>query len=189
MTSSSEDMDEPSYRLSDRGLWRRCRLADAPEDENLRLLDLAAFAEGGLDPDEADRIAALLFADPDAAADVAVARAATGKIGPGQTGVSSAAIERIVARASALRPAAARSGAGRVFRFSRPRPHFLLHGLAQWGSLAAALAMAAWLGFTMGSDASLALSQSTLSGRDGAAVELFDPATGFLHDMPAGVQT
>jgi hypothetical protein len=189
MTSPLEDIDEPSDRLSDRGLWRRCRLADAPEDENLRLLDLAAFAEGGLDPDEQDGIAALLFADPDAAADVAVARAATGEIGAGRLGASPATIERIVARASALRPAAVPSGAGRVLRFFRPRPHFLLQGLAQWGSLAAALAIAAWLGFTMGSDASLALSQSTLSGRDSAAIELFDPATGFLHDTPAGVQT
>jgi hypothetical protein len=184
MTPPAEDIDEPAGRLSDRALWERCRLADAPEDESGRLLDLAAFAEGGIDPDEHDRIAALLIVDPIAAADIAAARAAAA----GYVGESSAAIERIVARASALRPATPSRGS-RVLLFSRPRQHLLLHGLAQWGSLAAALAMAAWLGFTMGSDASLALNRTTLGGEDGTAVELFDPATGFLHDLPAGVQT
>jgi hypothetical protein len=183
MTSSPEDIDKPAAPLSDRELWQRCRLADASEDENLRLLDLAAFAEGGMDPDEHDRIAASLAADPDGAGDVAAVRAAADNVG-----MSPAAIERIVARASALRPPAP-SRAGQILRLPRPRQRFLLHGLAQWGSLAAAIAMAAWLGFTMGSDASLALRQPTVSGQDATVIELFDPATGFLHDLPAGVQT
>jgi anti-sigma factor RsiW len=196
MTSPPEDIDEPVDRLSDRALWQRCRLADAPEDEDVRLLDLAAFAEGGIDPDEHERIAALLVADPNAAADVAAATSVAGNIG-GDIGESPAAIERIVARASALRPVirsaaprpASRSRRGLILPFFRPRRHLLLHGVAQWGSLAAAIAMAAWLGFSMGSDASLALSQPTVTGQDNTAIELFDPATGFLHDMSAGVQT
>jgi hypothetical protein len=183
MTSSPEDIDEPAKPLSDRDLWQRCRLADAQEDEDLRLLDLAAFAEGGMDPDEHERIAAFLAADPDAAGDVAAASATAGDVG-----ISPAVIERIVARASALNTAAP-WGAGQILRLFRPRRHLLLHGLAQWGSLAAAIAMAAWLGFTMGSDASLALRQPTVSGGDATVIELFDPSTGFLHDLPAGVQT
>jgi hypothetical protein len=179
MISLAEDTD----RLSDRALWRRCRLTDAPEDESRRLLDLAAFAEGGMDPDEHDRIAALLIADPIAAADVAAARAA-----PADVVESSAAIDRIVARASALGPPIPARSA-RILVFSRPGQHLVLHGLAQWGSLAAALAIVAWLGFTMGSDASLAFNRTTLSGEDSTVIELFDPATGFLHDLPAGVQT
>jgi hypothetical protein len=184
MSSTPEDIDEPVDRMSDRALWQRCRAADAPEDEHVRLLDLAAFAERGLDPDEHDRIAALLATDPVATADVAAARALAGN--PGET---SPAAERIAARASALVPAApARSG--RVIPFSRVHRRLLLHGLAQWGSLAAALAVTAWLGFSMGSDASLALGQPAAAGEDsGANIELFDPATGFLNEMPAGVQT
>ena len=183
MTSTPEEMEEPVDRTSSLALWRRCRLAEAPADESLRLLDLAAFAEGGLDPDDHARIAAWLTTDPDAAADVAAARALAGN-----SGGSSGAIDRIVARAGALRPGAPAHGR-RTYAFFRPRRRILLHGLAQWGSLAAALAIAAWLGFTMGSDASFALSQPKVGGDEGTAIELFDPSTGFQHDLPVGIQT
>ena len=186
MTSIPEEMEEPVDRISGLALWRRCRVAEAPADDaddSLRLLDLAAFAEGGLDPDDHARIAAWLAADPDAAADVAAARALAGN-----SGESSGAIDRIVARAGALRPRASAHG-GRTHSFFRPPRRILLHGLAQWGSLAAALAIAAWLGFTMGSDASFALSQPKLGGDESTAIELFDPSTGFVHDLPAGIQT
>ena len=179
MNPTFEEMGEPVDRVSDRALWQRCRLAEAPADESLRFLDLAAFAEGGLDPDEHDRIAAWLVADPDAAADVAAVRALAGN-----NGERSAAIDRIVARAGALRPAAP-SNPGLVYSGFRQRRRIVLHGLAQWGSLAAALAIAAWLGFTMGSDASFSLGPPKLGGDDGTAIELFDPATGFV----AGIQT
>jgi anti-sigma factor RsiW len=182
MTPIPEDIDEPADPVTDRALWRRCRIADAPEDEQLCFLDLAAFAEGGLDPDEHDRITALLQADPVAAADVAAAR-----VVPGDIGYYPAAIDRIVARAVALPSALA--DRRRILPFPRRHPQVVLRGLAQWGSLAAALAIAAWLGFTMGSDASLALIHPGLTGQDASVIELFDPATGFLHDMPAGVQT
>jgi hypothetical protein len=184
MNPTPEEMAGPVDRMSDRALWQRCRLAEAPADEGLRLLDLAAFVEGGLDPDEHDRITAWLVNDPEAAADVAAALALAGK-----TDETSTAIDRIVARAVALRPAAP-AHPGRVHSFF-PRPRrILFHGWAQWGSLAAALAIAAWLGFTMGSDASFALSQPKLGGDESTATELFDPAAGsFLHDLPAGIGT
>jgi hypothetical protein len=41
----------------------------------------------------------------------------------------------------------------------------------------------------MGSDASFALGEPKLGGEDAGAIELFDPGTGFLHDLPAGSQT
>jgi anti-sigma factor RsiW len=183
MNPTREEMDEPIDRAFGRALWQQCRAADAPVDETLRFLDLAAFAEGGLDADEHDRIAAWLVVDPDAAADVAAARAlASGG------DESSAGIDRIVARAGALRPAAPPQR-GLVYSFFRARRRIPLHGLTQWGSLAAAIGLVAWLGFSMGSSASFALSQPKLGGDDGTTVELFDPATGFLHDLPAGIQT
>jgi hypothetical protein len=177
MTPPPEKIDQPSDATSDRELWRRVRLADARLDECDHLLDLAAFAEGRLDPDETERIAAWLDADPDAAADVSAARA------PAHFAEGSAAVERIIARAGALQPAAAAGGV--VLRFARTGRSVRLQAMAQWGSLAAALALAAWLGFTMGSDASLALSQAKPGGDSGIAVELFDPASGF----PGGADT
>src|SRR2546429_186870 len=57
----------------DRRLWQRCRTMDAGEDETARFLDLAAYADGLLDIEEQERVAALLSADPEAAADVRAA--------------------------------------------------------------------------------------------------------------------
>ena len=60
------------------------------------------------------------------------------------------------------------------------------------GSLAAAIAIASWLGFSMGSGVSLELSQpgqQSQVGVDGLLPELLDPATGFLRDLGEGLQT
>ncbi len=97
MTEPTRERQELADWLSDRALWRRAAATDAPEDEAARLLDLAAFADGLLDPDERERIAALLAAYPAAAADVAAARAIPGDALPG-------GLERIIARACALVP-------------------------------------------------------------------------------------
>ncbi len=183
MNPTPEEMDEPIDRVLGRALWQQCRSAEAPADETLGFLDLAAFAEGGLDPDEHDRIAAWLVADPVAAADVAAARALAG-------GGSAARPRSIASSPGPARcvPPPRRSAASST-SFFRARRRIPLHGLTQWGSLAAAIGLAAWLGFTMGSGASFALSQPKLGGDDGTTIELFDPATGFLHDLPAGIQT
>ena len=82
---------------SDRDLWRRSCRTDAPEDEVARFLDLAAFADGLLEPDEHDRVAALLADDPAAADDVAAAQRLHGEALPG-------GLERIIARACAIVP-------------------------------------------------------------------------------------
>ena len=62
-----------------------------------------------------------------------------------------------------------------------------MQSLAQWGSLAAAIAVASWLGFAMGSDATLALSRQ--QSDTGLLPELFDPASGFLRELGEGPRT
>jgi anti-sigma factor RsiW len=178
MSRTEEEREEAMNRLPDRTLWQRCRMADAPEDEAARFLDLAAFAEGRLETDERDRVAALLALDPAVAADVAAARALAGGVDE-----TSGGLDLVIARACAILPD--KPGVpGRVVPF-RPREHrHILHGLTQWGSLAAAIAIASWLGFAMGSGASLALSQTGPS----IDAELLDPGTGFLRDLGEGLR-
>src|SRR5262249_55882054 len=142
--------------VSDRLLWQRSRLTNAPEDAAARFLDLAAFADGLLDEEDRERVAALLARDPDAAADVANASALCGA-GQRSTDQRSAGIERIIARPCALVPDGA-AAPGSVVAFTRQRRR-IVHDFARWGSLAAALVMASWLGFAMGTDTSLALSE------------------------------
>ncbi|HEY1260128.1 MAG TPA: hypothetical protein VGF34_12855 [Stellaceae bacterium] len=175
MRQAREDMDEKAARAAGRALWRRSCVTDAPEDEEGRLLDLAGFADGRLDPDEHDRVAATLASDPDAAADVAMARALAHGAAP------AAGIDHIVARAVSL-DAAASAKPGRIVLVpgaTRPR---LLVSVAQWGSLAAAVALACWLGFAMGTDASLALSRHDQTGERTFLPELFDPSSGFFRE-------
>jgi len=172
---------------SGRALWRRCQSADAAMDEGARFLDLAAFADGLLDEDEHDRVAASLAADPGTAGDVAAARALVSGLGAPPAGV-----ESIIARASALVPETP-SEPGLVLPFrTLSAGRRLLPGLAQWGSLAAAIVVASWLGFSMGSGVSLDLSQPSRQsqvGVDTLLPELMDPATGFLRDLGGGQQT
>jgi hypothetical protein len=173
----------------ERSLWRRCQSADAPLDEAARFLDLAAFAEGLLDEEEHDRVAADLAADPVATADVAAALALSRGLAapPAEAG-------RIITRASALvSEAPSEPEPGLVLPFhALPAHRRILQGLAQWASLAAAIAVASWLGFAMGSGASLDLSQpghQSPVGVDSLLPEVLDPATGFLRDLGEGQQT
>lgn len=195
MSRTDEEMDDtasfdPASFASDRALWRRCRGADMPADEAARFLDLAGFADGLLDDEEHERVAALIAGDPAAAADIA---AAQGQSGDG--GLAPAAIERIIARAQALVGETAPEY-GHILPFAPPpRRGHLLHGVAQWGSLAAAIVVASWLGFAMGSSALLSLSQRSQPnppsqyGDEGFLRELLDPTTGFLRDPTESQQT
>ena len=181
MSRTDEEQARGSDLSSDRALWQRCRTTDAPEDEAARFLDLAAFADGLLDTDEEERVAASVAADPAARDDVAAARAlAVGVAEP------PSALERIIDRACAMVPDRSMSP-GRVLVFA-PRRR-ILHGVAQWGSLAAAIAVASWLGFAMGSDTSLMLSQSSQSSDMSVLPEVLDPGTGFLRDLGESPQT
>ena len=179
MMRTEGEREEKPDDVSDRLLWQRCRTTDAVEDEATRFLDLAAFSDGLLDEEEQDRVAALLAADPDMAA----ARALGGS---DQVPVG---LERIIARACAILPDAA-PGRGRVVALApRQAARRIVHVLAQWGSLAAAIAVAGWLGFAMGSDASLALSEPRQPSDASFLPELFDPTTGFLRDLGEGMRT
>ena len=183
MSQNDTEREEGMNRSLGRALWQRSCRTDAPEDEAARLLDLAAFADGRLETDERDRAAAVLAADPTAAADVAAARALAGGIAEPPDG-----LDRVIARACAILPdnSAAKGG---VLAFRSPRRHrSIVHGLTRWGSLAAAIAMASWLGFAMGSDTSLALSQSGAASDASFLPELLDPGTGFLRDLSEGLR-
>jgi anti-sigma factor RsiW len=174
MSRADEERKELADWSSDRDLWRRSCRTDAPEDEVACFLDLAAFADGLLEPEEHNRIAAFLAEDAAAADDVTAARALRGEALPG-------GLERIITRASAIVPDESNS---RVVAFVPPPPRRrIFQGLAQWGSLAAAIALASWLGFAMGSDMSRTLRGSLSSGEANILPELFDPGSGFLRDL------
>src|SRR5260370_12391875 len=133
MTRSEEPVEAPNP-AEDRRLWQLCRTMDAEEDEAARFLDLAAYADGLLDIEERERVAALLAADPQAAAGVRAAQALA------DAEPTSVGLERIVARASAILPDAD-SASGKVVVPLAPRPgRPLLQISAQRGSLSAAIA-------------------------------------------------
>jgi anti-sigma factor RsiW len=175
MRAQDTDRDSPDW-APDLALWRQCREAVATEDEAARFIDLAGFADERLDQDEAERVAARLAGDPVAAADVAAARAQAA------TGAPIDAGEHIIARAAALIDASAATG--EIIEF-RPRRRVAAgwQGFARWGSLAAAIAVASWLGFNLGSDASVAFGPSGHNGDDVSLGEMLDPGAAGLGDF------
>jgi anti-sigma factor RsiW len=156
---------------------------EAAEDDAARFLDLAAFADSQLDVEERDRVDAMLAADPETAADVDAARALAGREWP------SDGLEYIIARAEAIPVAAAprRSGVVVPLPVGKNRPRVPV--LARWASLAAAIVLVGWLGFAMGSDASLSLSDRRLPSDTGLFQELLDPSAGLLRDLGEGLRT
>jgi len=177
--------EEPRSRPnpgSDRALWQKCRVTDAPQDEGTRFLDLAAFADRLLDTEDQERVAAWLANNPEAAADVRAARTLDA------SAESSENLENIIARACAISPQAPREPS-QILELVPRRGTRFVRSFAQWGSLAAAIAVASWLGFAMGSDATLALSQPRQPSDASFFPELFDPASGFLRDLGEGTRT
>jgi anti-sigma factor RsiW len=165
-----------------RVLWQRSRDTDMAPDEADRLLDLAGFADTRLDAEDHARVAEFLARDSLAAEDVAAARTLAASPMP-QTPAS------VFERAAALVDATS-SGRGKVVPFApRGRPAARLEHLAQWGSLAAAIVMAAWLGFALGEDVSVALTRNGSPGDDGFLRELLEPSGGFLRELTEGAQT
>jgi hypothetical protein len=155
----------------DQELWRRSQAIDAAPDEAEHLLDLAAFADDRLDEDEAACIAALIARDVDAADDVAAARLLADF-------AMAAADPGVVTRATALVGEGQAEAVLIAFpvRQPAPRPWF---SAATWGSLAAAIALAGWLGFDLGSG----MSSIGRSGEDVSANELLDSAPLLLRDF------
>src|SRR5215208_8257434 len=151
----------------DRALWQRSHDAEMAPDEAERFLDLAGFADGRLDVGDHARVAELLAEDSATAADVAAARVLAAIPVP-QTP------EKVFERAAALADAAS-SGRDRVIPFApRSRPAVRLERFARWGSLAAAIVMAAWLGFALGEDVSVALTRNGAQSDDGFLRELLE---------------
>jgi anti-sigma factor RsiW len=174
----------PPAAASDRALWQRSATAETVEDEGERFLDLAGFADGRLDPDESERVAERLARDADIAADVAAARAlATRGAAP------EAAPAPIVARACALvsEPGPERGQVILVPRLRASSP--TLPGVARWASLAAAILVASWLGFALGTDVSVSFGQPDQASDDGFLRDMLDPSTAFLRDLTPGART
>ena len=177
MRAKGTDGARPS-KLPDRELWRRSQVNEATLDEAERFLDLAAFADNRLDDDETERVAALIARDADAAADVAAARALAKTV--------PIADEILIARAAAL----IESGPiALVIAFPRrqaaPIPWY---AAASWSSLAAAVVLAGWFGFDLGSG--ISGFPPPLGRADGAtASELLDPAPPLVRDFVEGWQT
>jgi len=176
---------EARIEIADRVLWQRSRMVDVAEDECARFLDLAAFAEGRLDPDERERIAEWLRSHKEAADDIAAARALA------SAAASEALPETSVARACAIVGGAGPSRRGIVVPFpSREGKRPLLGTVArlgaQWGGLAAALVVAGWLGFTLGVDTSGWIAMNRSGPDDGIAQDLFGSSPGFFRDVTGG---
>jgi len=137
-------------------------------------MDLAAFADNRLDPDDAARVEALIVGNADAAADVAATRVLAG------TAIA-AADPTMIGRAEAL------VGEGRpeavMIEFPAPRAATRpWYSAASWSGLAAAMVIAGWLGFDLGSG----LSTSPILGGspvDLTANELFDAAPLMVRDF------
>jgi anti-sigma factor RsiW len=175
--------DQDPAGLSNRTVWRRSAATEATDDAAARFLDLAAFADGTLDPDDCERVADWLARDPAAGADVAAARAhaaATKHFPPPP--------EAVVARACAL--VATKRQPDNIVAFPAwRRDGRRLRGMAQWSSLAAAVAVAAWLGFTLGINTSRAFVTSQPPGTASFLGDLLDAQTSPVLPFGGGSQT
>jgi hypothetical protein len=143
-------------------------------------MDLAAFADHRLADDETGRSAALIARDPDAIEDILVAR---GAVDPGPAAVD----ERIITRAVALVPGNSSVGA-LVIAFPQRRAAVNpWRAAASWSGLAAAMVLAGWLGFDLGSG--LPNAPSLSRGEAASASELTDSALPLVRDFVEGWQT
>jgi hypothetical protein len=165
----------------DRELWRRSQEIEAPLDEAERLMELAAFADGHLDDDDSERIAALIVRDAEAADDVAAARALAGV-------ATIAASQAIVARAASLVGDDAVVSGAEVIAFPTPPPVIRpWYSAVTWSGLAAAIVFAGWVGFDLGNGLSTVGSVARAPD-DQSASEFFDPAPLLLRDFTDSTQ-
>ena len=170
---------ETQMDRADRLLWRRSWMVETVEDECARFLDLAAFSEGRLDPDERECVAEWLRRDPDSAGDIDMARMLASAAPP------EVLPETSVARACALVGTATPGRLGSIVPFrARAGRRPVLGPVAQWGSLAAALVVAGWFGFTLGMDTSGMLARN--GPDDSVAQDLFGSSPAFFRDLTGG---
>jgi anti-sigma factor RsiW len=140
---------------------------EATPDEASELLDLAAFADNRLDDDETARIAVLIARYAELADDIAAARTLAGA-------TMLAADAGIVARAEAL-VGNVQPEAELIAFPTRPPVVRPWYSAATWSGLAAAIVLAGWLGFDLGSGMSTSPVFSR-SADDASASELLDPS-------------
>jgi anti-sigma factor RsiW len=163
---------------SDRELWFRAQATETRPDETELLLDLAAFADGLLDDEGEARVAALIAGDSAAAEDVAAARSLAGvDLDPVD--------KQILAQAAALVGASGATALVIAFPI-RPELARPWYAPAAWSGVAAAIVLAGWLGFDLGSG--FATYTTARSGDDVSASELFDPAPLLLRDFTENSQ-
>jgi anti-sigma factor RsiW len=165
---------------ADRTLWQRSQKIEASPDEAGRFLDLAGFADHRLDDDDSERVAALLALDPIAAEDVAAARRLAGV-------ELSAVDERVIARAAAL--AEEPNELALVIAIPPRRHRHAWREAASWSSLAAAIVLACWLGFDLGSGLPSALLPFAHSVGDASLSEFLDPSPPTFRDFGDGWRT
>jgi hypothetical protein len=158
--------------MSDAEIWRRSRDMSVPEDDGAeRFLALAVIADGHYDEDEHALVAEWFASDPTLADDVAFAQAAT----------AIPASAAVLARAAALVP---EQQPNNVVAFQpRQRAMRAIGEWTGWGSLVAAMAVASWLGFTLGVDTTRSLTSVGQSSDDGFLREMVDPSPGFMRDL------
>jgi hypothetical protein len=122
------------------------------------------------------------MADIGVAGDIAAARALAAAPQPH-------ADEAAIARAVALVAPVAETR-GEVVPF-RPRTQSVrgVFLVARWGSLAAAIVMASWLGFSLGSNASVALSQIHQPADESFVGDIVDPSGGVLRSISDGLDS
>lgn len=166
----------------DRTLWQRSQGSDTSSAETERFLDLAGFVDERLDDGERASVARLIASDPMAAADAAVARVLDAAALPPASG-------EIVARATALVDLGQFGGKILSFPHQRqpqpqPRPRIWTEA-ARWSGLAAAIALACWLGFDLGGDLPGIASIARPSDDVGVS-EPLDPAPLALRDLSEG---
>jgi hypothetical protein len=167
--------------LPDPALWQRSRMTDAAEDDAERILDLAGFADGRLDPDDRERVAEWLAGDPRRPA--MSRRRARSPRRPQRNRRPSRWSRGPRSSSIAMSSAACHPLSGHP-----PRPADAA-SYRELGSFAAAMAVASWLGFTLGMDTSLSFVQRGQPGEDGFFSEMLDTSPGFMRDLSEGNQT
>jgi hypothetical protein len=162
---------------TDREIWRRSQEIEAVPDEADHLMDLAAFADNRLDDDDADRIAALIARDGIAAEDIAVARMLAGATMLAADAAAVAWAEALVGENRRDHPEA------ELIAFPR-RPTMVRrwYSAASWSGLAAAIVLAGWVGFDLGSGLSAAPPPARAADEVSAS-DLLDPAPLLLRDF------
>lgn len=166
-------MGGPMDSAEEAGLWRRWReagggrLAAGAEPD---ALELAAYAENRLSPEETEAVEDWLSSNPQIIKDIFAAREIDESALP-------EAPEAVVARAAAL----VGVGDGKVLAFRRPTAsRRRWRGAASWGAMAASLLVASLAGFAMGDD-----TYATLLGGSPPVLgqELLDPPSSLFNGI------